>query len=876
MLSARRAKNSCPQCRSLVLNFYETGFLQLLPRSRAIHAPLRQWRPRTVAPRAQQRNLFSSTPRSLQPQTSDGSHPDAENAPIEENDPEVSQDMDIIVRQARQTFGNTLPPDYLTPEEYKLYERLYGPPLRETQPEDVGISFRGENGEAIDGDMRRHTLLRETAAGGLEEVSYTISNKPVSAPDGGQELSDETAVDDLQPLTDAQIDYLNVTANNQREYDALVKLQRDFEAASLRAADEQLEYEEEIQEEPEEDEPEEDEEWDEPDAEFGEADPGRYHPLTLLGKFETSPSTLQLSQRTFVGPIATLLKRTDAKHLKQAAEKSFGAPGLPYSPSTPDLKHNIPMRGLGIEAGHHRMSEIEADAFIAAALPGIYASVMSVLVETRKRLGSNWLRGLINKGGPRVLDFGAGGAGLVAWQEILDAEWAVLRDQGLVTELEPPGKKTVVVGSDALRHRVSRFLHNTTFLPRLPDYLHSANLEDRQLDGTPVAHKKYDIIIATHTLMSQVTKTYKRKAVIDNLWSMLSPEGGVLIILEKGHPRGFEAIANVRDRMLDKYIIPPSATPPPPDVLVDGEPPAQREPGMIIAPCTSHGKCPMYQTPGESPGRKDFCHFRQRYIRPPFLQKIVGATHKNHEDIKFSYIAVRRGAYDEQPLISTEGQAQPELELPFVQGKETTLRAFAGYENAAADGVSPHPLTLPRLVLTPIKRRGHITIDVCTSEGQIERWTVPKSFSKQAYRDARKSDWGDLWALGAKTRVPRRVRVGRGSINAEEASQKNPNDGGVRSRRAAQQASAAGRRGSVVELSVHPERGVLGAYEKFPAGRAPQERRMGKGGRKLKVDDLMKELDVLDYDEEDERDQLVRAAQVNETRRVLRKERGKK
>jgi hypothetical protein len=38
---------------------------------------------------------------------------------------------------------------------------------------------------------------------------------------------------------------------------------------------------------------------------------------------------------------------------------------------------------------------------------------------------------------------------------------------------------------------------------------------------------------------------------------------------------------------------------------------------------------------------------------------------------------------------------------------------------------------------------------------------VPRSFSKQAFRDARKARWGDLWALGAKTRIPRNVRLGR-------------------------------------------------------------------------------------------------------------------
>ncbi len=114
------------------------------------------------------------------------------------------------------------------------------------------------------------------------------------------------------------------------------------------------------------------------------------------------------------------------------------------------------------------MSDMEADAFIAAALPGMYASVTSALVETRKRLGSGWLRGLLRRNdgeGPRVLDVGSGGAGLAAWQQILQAEWDLLRETGEVAAREPPGKKTVVVGSDSLRHRISRFLHNTTFPP---------------------------------------------------------------------------------------------------------------------------------------------------------------------------------------------------------------------------------------------------------------------------------------------------------------------------------------------------------------------------------------------------------------------------
>jgi ribosomal protein RSM22 (predicted rRNA methylase) len=127
--------------------------------------------------------------------------------------------------------------------------------------------------------------------------------------------------------------------------------------------------------------------------------------------------------------------------------------------------------------------------------------------------------------------------------------------------------------------------------------------------------------------------------------------------------------------------------------------------------------------------------------------------------VKYSYIAVRRGV---------DARKGP---IPLVQGEEATLQSFEGYEDhdlleaeealLQGDLIRFNPLALPRSILPPLKRRGHVTLDVCTPSGKLERWTVPKSFSKVAYRDARKSKWGDLWALGAKTRTPRSPRLGR-------------------------------------------------------------------------------------------------------------------
>ncbi|KAI8957759.1 mitochondrial small ribosomal subunit Rsm22-domain-containing protein [Daldinia sp. FL1419] len=803
MLTAAKSQGSCPQCRLRLLNLFENGFAGL--RSEAPRTLPRSTYPSIRSlPSSRRTNvrLFSSTRHKLQ-----------DTQPTDT--PIKSVDIEITVRQAKHAFGDTLPKDYLNEEEYKLYERLYGAPLRETRPEDVGIptsDYVPEEASYDSYDSSKRVLLREGEDGRLEELVYEADTAipPTEDSDASEDIF-AANIETSQGLpSEAGLTHINAVAKSQREYDALVRLQKDFENTQLRATEED-EFDEEEPVEEEEDEVEEDER--EPDVRFHTED-SRVHQYTRMGRWGTDPSTIHLPKADFVDPISQLLKRTSSRHIKETAEKIFGGARLPHSVATPRASKNLEQEPVAMEAGQRNMNEIEADAYIATNLPGMYASVMSTLVEVRKRLGSEWISKLISRGngeGPRVLDVGAGGAGLAAWQQVLQAEWDLMSEGGKKPNHGPPGKKTVVVGSEHLRQRISRFLHDTTFLPRLPDYIHSENNPD-MLDASdkPQPKKSFDIIIASHLLLP-LKDEYRRKALIDNLWKMLSPEGGILIIMEKGHPRGFEAVADVRSRLLNEFIISPMATPGLLDDQIELQ--RERERGMIVAPCTNHKECPMYLNPGVSSGRKDFCHFTQRFIRPPFLQKVLGATHRNHSDINFSFIAVQRGTLpDTEPV-----------DLP-IQGSNATKRAFKGYENAEEE---PNALLLPRNILHPLKRHGHVVLDLCTPAGKIERWTVPKSFSKQAYRDARKAQWGDLWALGAKTRVERNIRLGRaGAVG---------NDGGVRSRE-----NLEGRKPKVIHLNAD-SRGIYSAYEKVKVhGPAP---RRTKGGKKVKLENLLKELE---------------------------------
>ena len=634
--------------------------------------------------------------------------------------------------------------------------------------------------EEPDPEKVRNVLLRENSDGDFEEVEFdpelgfsiTEEDPEMTVPDAGEPIPE---IDDgLSELTMEMEDHeiptgesqqrVEIQAKNQREIDAITRLQQDIDAAMSQPVEEEEDiYEEEEEEEIEEVEEEEDGFDDGPDV-YASSDESRTHPHTLIGRTGTTPSTLFLPKEQFIEPITELLERTNKKHLAEAAEKAFGGKGLPHSTSTAPPKKLIPQKHIGLDAAQNKMSEVEADAYLAGVMPGTYATVMSTLVEVRKRLGSEWLRDLIFREGgegPRVLDAGSGGAGTIAWREMLQAEWAVLREEGIVEGHQAPwGKSTILTGPSTLRHRVSRFLDNSTFLPRLPDYIHAANSEDLLYGAPAQGRKAYDLIIASHSLFP-LKEDYRRKNMVQNFWSLLDPNGGVLILIEKGVPRGFEAIAGARNLLLDSRIASPGQTTTVENEIQDPSSVSSRfhekERGMIIAPCTNHRGCPMYPVPGLTTGRKDYCHFSQRFIRPPFLQQVLGATMRNHEDVKFSYIAVRRG----------KDARNPEL-----QDDMATNQAFKGYEEldtldsetegvTRANHVKFNALSLPRAILPPLKRRGHVTLDLCTPSGTLERWTVPKSFSRAAYRDARKSKWGDLWALGSKTRTVRTPRLGR-------------------------------------------------------------------------------------------------------------------
>ncbi len=111
----------------------------------------------------------------------------------------------------------------------------------------------------------------------------------------------------------------------------------------------------------------------------------------------------------------------------------------------------------------------------------------------------------------------------------------------------------------------------------------------------------------------------------------------------------------------------------------------------ILAPCPHHFMCPMAAA-------GDWCHFSQRVERTSQHRQLKGGA-LGYEDEKFSYLIAAKSAA---------------------------------------------PCTGARIVRHPGKHSGHVKLALCTPQGKIENRTVTRS-SKEAYKRARKAEWGDLW-----------------------------------------------------------------------------------------------------------------------------------
>jgi len=143
-----------------------------------------------------------------------------------------------------------------------------------------------------------------------------------------------------------------------------------------------------------------------------------------------------------------------------------------------------------------------------------------------------------------------------------------------------------------------------------------------------------------------------------------------------------------------------------------------------------------------------------------------------HEDIGYSYVVIRRGPRPSLPdvkvgrlgevgrrQIQSEGVKRRLVELELDDGGSLALTQLANASEPPEEITEPcthsseeidsllkaESFHWPRIISPPLKKSGHVVMDVCAPSGSILRMTVPKSQGKQPYYDARKSAWGDTF-----------------------------------------------------------------------------------------------------------------------------------
>lgn len=112
----------------------------------------------------------------------------------------------------------------------------------------------------------------------------------------------------------------------------------------------------------------------------------------------------------------------------------------------------------------------------------------------------------------------------------------------------------------------------------------------------------------------------------------------------------------------------------------------------IVAPCTHAARCPL--------AAPDWCHFDTRVERTRRHQRVKSGT-LPYEIEKFSYVIAAK----QRPAL---------------------------------------PARAARIIRHPLKRSGHVILDLCTSEGAAQRLVISRR-DKESYRKARAAKWGGIW-----------------------------------------------------------------------------------------------------------------------------------
>lgn len=125
----------------------------------------------------------------------------------------------------------------------------------------------------------------------------------------------------------------------------------------------------------------------------------------------------------------------------------------------------------------------------------------------------------------------------------------------------------------------------------------------------------------------------------------------------------------------------------------------------------------------------DWCHFIQRVERIPLQAFAKVKADRDWEDEKFSYIVIRKAPLSEQATVVSES-------APNTKNQK---------ESEEKNELVPLPFMTGKFIRPPLKRGGHVIMDLCAHTGETRRIIIARSMGKVMYKAARKALWGDEW-----------------------------------------------------------------------------------------------------------------------------------
>ncbi|EPX74762.1 cytochrome c oxidase assembly protein COX11 [Schizosaccharomyces octosporus yFS286] len=259
--------------------------------------------------------------------------------------------------------------------------------------------------------------------------------------------------------------------------------------------------------------------------------------------------------------------------------------------------------------------------------------------------------------------------------------------------------------------------------------LDSGNLNPELFGRLPLSQKgNYDLVIASNRLL-ECDSDEELFGYLRALWSLLN-KGGIVILTEQGSKHGFHAIKRARSFLINRGK--------------DKE--NDRLDARILAPCPHEDRCPINIDSGV---RANVCNFKQHFFFPSFSRLYVPRSEQRSQShSKFSYVVLQKGVARESNTYKP------------VQNEQELLKP--GFEDN--DG----HINWPRIIRSPLKRHGHVIVDVCDHDAQLRRHIIPKSQGKLYYQIARKSNLGDRFPIKGKVQSVEQKQQANKHLEANE------------------------------------------------------------------------------------------------------------